>query len=57
MLKFIKQIFVSAMMFFGSISSVNTLECVSVSDQECKVRPEIVNASSNESLFYPLVLK
>ena len=57
MLKFIKQIFVSAMMFFGSISSVNTLECVSVSDQECKVRPEIVNASSNKSLFYPLVLK
>ena len=57
MLKFIKQIFVSAMMFFGSISSVNTLECVSMSDQECKVKPEIVNASSSESLFYPLVLK
>ena len=24
-----------------------------MNDQECKVRPEIVNFNSNESLFYP----
>ena len=42
MFKFIKQIFVSTLMFFGSLSSMNPLECVSMNNQECKVRPKIV---------------
>ena len=58
MFKFIKQIFVSTMMFFGcNLSSVNPLECVSMNNQECKVRPEIVNVNSNEPLFYPFSIK
>ena len=49
-----KRIFVSAMMFFGcNLSRVNLLECVSMNNQECKVRPEIVNVNSNEPVFYP----
>ena len=28
-----------------------------MTNQECKVRPEIVNVNSNEHEFYPLVLK
>ena len=52
MLRFVKQIFVSAVMFFGcSLSSVNPLEYVSMNNQKCKVRPEIVNVNSNEPLF------
>ena len=53
MFKYIKQIIISTMMFFGSLSSVNSLECVSMKNQECKVRPEIVNVSSNNPIFYP----
>ena len=46
------------MMFFGySLSSVNPLECVSMNNHECKVRPEIVNVNSNEPLFYPFSIK
>ena len=58
MFRFVKRIFVSAMMFFGcNLSSVNPLECVSVNNQECKVRPEIVNVNSNEPVFYPFNIK
>ena len=57
MFKFIKQIFVSTSMFFGSLSSVNPLECVSMSNQKSKVRPEIVYVNSNEPLFYPFTIK
>ena len=57
MFKLIKQIFVSTLMFFGSLSSVNPLECVSINNQECKVRPEIINVNSNEPLFYPFSIK
>ena len=53
MFKSVKRIFDSIMMFFGgNLSSVNLLECVSMNNQECKVRPEIVNVNSNEHIFY-----
>ena len=45
------------MMFFGSLSNVNPFECVSMRNQECKVRPEIVNVNSNDPLFYPFSTK
>ena len=57
MFKFIKQIFISTLMLFGSLSSMNALECVSMNNWECKVRTEIVNANSNEPLFYLLSIK
>ena len=49
MFKFIKKVFVAATSFF----SCNVLECVSMSDQKRKLRPEIINIKSNESSFYP----
>ena len=58
MFRFIKQIFVSAVMFFGcNLSSVNSLECVSVNNQECNVKPETVNVNSNEPVFYPFSIR
>ena len=45
------------MIFFGSLSSVNPLECVSMNNQECKLRPVIVNVNSKEPLFYPFSIK
>ena len=44
------------MMFFGSLSSVNPSECVSMNNQECKVTPEII-VNSNEPLSYPFSVK
>ena len=58
MFRFVKQIFVLAIMFFGcSLSNVNSLECVSINNQECKVRPETVNVNSNEPIFYPFRIR
>ena len=46
------------MVFFGcSLLSVNSLEYVSMNNQECKVRQEIVNVNSNEPLFYLFSIK
>ena len=46
------------MMFFGcNLSSVNLLECVSMNNQECKVRPEIVNVNSDEPVFFPFSIR
>ena len=55
---FVKQIFVSAIMFFGcNLSNMNSLKCVSINNQECKVRPGIVNVNSNEPVFFPFSFK
>ena len=57
MFRFIKQILNSALMYFGNLSNVNSLECVSMKNQECKVRPEIVDINSNNPIFYPFSIK
>ena len=57
MFKFIKQVFMSTMMFFGSLYNVNPLECVSMNNQECKVRPEAVSVNSNDPIFRPFSIK
>ena len=57
MFRFIKQIFISSMTFFGSLSNVNSLECILITSEECKVRPEIVNINSNNPIFFPFSIK
>ena len=44
------------------LSSVNLLaiiplKCISTTNQECKVRPQIVNVNSDEPVFYPFGVK
>ena len=36
---------------------LNALECVSMSNQKCKIRSEVINANSNEPSFYPYSIK
>ena len=33
------------------------LSCISMKNQECKVRQEIINVNSNEPIFYPFSIK
>ena len=50
--------FFTTIMFFGcNLSSINPLKCVSMNNQEFKVRPEIVNVNSDELVFFPFSIK
>ena len=41
MFGFIKKLFVAAMKFINfNLSNVNSLECVSMNNQDCKIRPK-----------------
>ena len=44
-------------MYFGNLSNVNSLECVSMKNQKCKARPEIVDINSNNPILYPFSIK
>ena len=56
MFRVIKQIFIPAMLF-SCLPNVNSLKCVSLKNQECKLRSEIVNINSNNPMFYPFSIK
>ena len=40
-------------MYFGGLSNVNPLDCISMKNQKCKVRPETADINSNNPMFYP----
>ena len=51
MIGFIKKRFFIAITFFSyNVLNVNYLECVSMNNQKCKIRSEIIN----EPVLYPL---
>ena len=51
MFGFIEKVFFTEMTFFSfNVLSVNSLECISMKNQECKVREVIIN---NEYMLYP----
>ena len=58
MFRIIKKLFFVAMAFFRfNVLSVNYLQCVSMNNQECKIRSEIINSTNNEPLSYPFSIK
>ena len=40
-----------------NLSNVNSLECVSINNQVCKLRSEIISVNTNEPMLYPYSTK
>ena len=58
MFSFIKKCFFTAITFINfNLSNANSLECVSMNNQECKIRTEIINLNTNEPMVYPDSIK
>ena len=41
----------------SNFKNANSLSCISMSNQPCKARPEIVNVNSDNPIFYPFSIK
>ena len=57
MLIFSKKIFYIGSLFLSSLVSATPLSCISLKNQECKVRPKIADINSNNPIFYPFSIK
>ena len=62
MFGFVKKVFLTASTVLSNLISVNLisatpLSCISMTNKECKVRPEIINVNSVEPVFYPFSIK
>ena len=57
MFEFVKKVFFVGLTILSASTSINLLSCISMNNQKCKVRPQIVNVNSNDSVFFPLSIK
>ena len=58
----LKCVFFTELVFLPTLPSVNflsasPLSCISMNNQECKVRPQIVNVNSEDSVYFPCSIK
>ena len=57
MFDFVKKYFFTGLSLLSTLTSVNSLSCISMNNQKCKARPQIVNVNSDEPVFYPFSIK
>ena len=59
MFGFIKKIFLTGLTVLSYSNPLTTtpLSCILINNQQCKVRPEIINVNTDESVFYPFSIK
>ena len=57
MFKFVKKMVFIGLTILSNFANVVPLRCILMNNQECKVRPEIINVNSNRFYFILLVFK
>ena len=57
MFRFIKKCFFIGSLCLSNLVSTTSLSCISMNNQACKARPQIVNVNSNNPIFYPFSVK
>ena len=53
----LKGVFFTWLGFLSSLTRVNLLSCISINNQECKVRPQIVNVNRDAPVFFPFSIE
>ena len=59
---FVKKVFFIGLTILPGFANSNllnaiSLSCISMNNQECKTRPQVVNVNGDEPVFFHLVLK
>ena len=54
---FVKKVFFVGLTILSSFPNAISFSCVSMNNQVCKARAQIVNVNSNNPIFYPFSIK
>ena len=57
MFGFIKKCFFTGLAFLLTLTTVNLLSCISMNNQEYKVRPKTVDVNGENPVFFPFSIK
>ena len=60
--RFVKKVFFIGLTILSSFTKANSLHaiplsCISVNNQECKTRPQVVNVNRDEPVFFPFSIE
>ena len=53
--RFVKKVFFLGLTILSNFT--NALNCISMKNQECKTRPQVINVNSNNPIFHPFSIK
>ena len=59
---FVKKVFFIKLTILSDFTNANSLNavpwsCISMNNQECKTRPQVVNVNEDEPVFFPFSIK
>ena len=53
----LKNCFFVGLVILPSLTNLNSLSCISMNNQECKTRPQVVNVNGDEPVLFPFSIK
>ena len=53
--RFVKKVFFVGLTILSNFA--NALNCISMKDQECKTRPQVIDINTNNPIFFPFSVK
>ena len=57
MFQFIKKVFFIGLTIISSFTNASSLSCISMKNQECKTRPQVINVNRDEPVFFPFSIE
>ena len=54
---FVKKVFFIGLTILSSFTNAIPLSCISMKNQECKTRPQVVNVNGDEPVFFPFSIE
>ena len=55
--RFVQKVFFIGSTILSTFINTSSLDCISMKNQECKKRPQVINVNSNNPIFYPFSIK
>ena len=55
--RFVKKVFFVGLTILSSFTNANYLSCISMKNQECKTRPQVINVNNDEPVFFPFSIE
>ena len=49
----LKKVFFIGLTILSGFTNANSLSCISMNNQECKTRPQVVNVNGDEAVLFP----
>ena len=57
MFGFIKKVFFIGLAILLSFTNANSLSCISMKNQECRTRPQVINVNRDEPAAFPFSIE